>query len=215
MRLLLRKHALRALAASLFLACALVRAAPMEEVDYVVIDKRPVANTERIEVIEFFYYGCGTCNRFNPLLEKWLAAKPADVEFRRVAALRRYEWIPLTRLYFTLEQLGVLPRLHSKVYQSVHEDGRGLSTKSDMEDWAEAQGLDRARFEQVLMSDETVIKVQKARDTTVEYAIRATPTLIVDGRYLTTGGMLGSVERLIEVLDGLVAMAREARQGNE
>ena len=214
MRLLI-KHAVRALAASLMLACALVRAEPMEEVDYVVVDKRPLASDERIEVIEFFHYGCGTCDRFNPLLEEWLAAKPADVEFRRVPALRRYEWIPLTRLYFTLEELGVLPRLHSKVYQSVHEGGRGLSTKSDMEDWAEAQGLDRARFEQVLMSDETVIKVQKARDTTVEYAIRATPTLIVDGRYLTTGGMVGSVERLIEVLGGLVAMAREARQGNE
>jgi protein dithiol oxidoreductase (disulfide-forming) len=209
------KFPARLLAATLILACALARAAPMQDVDYVLVDLRPQAGSERIEVIEFFYYGCGTCHRFDPLLDEWLAARAEDVDFRRVPALRRVDWIPLTRLYFTLEALGVLPRLHGEVYRSVHQRGRGLLTKSDLQKWAEEQGLDRARFEQVLMSDETVIKVQQARDTTVEYGIRATPTLVVDGRYLTTGGMLGSVERLVEVLDGLVAMAREARRGNE
>lgn len=203
------------LAVAFLLVVGAARADLMEGVDYERIEPRAVVSGGRIEVIEFFYYGCGTCYRFDPLLASWLEAKPADVEFRRVPALRRADWIPLSRLYFALDELGALPRLHGEVYRSVHVRGRGLATKSDLEHWAEEQGLDRARFERVLMSDETVIRVQKARDVTVEYGIRATPSLVVDGRYLTTGGMVGSVERLIEVLDGLVAMARDARRRNE
>ncbi|MGH8678528.1 MAG: thiol:disulfide interchange protein DsbA/DsbL [Burkholderiales bacterium] len=192
------------------------RAEPMEDVDYVQIDPQPVHTGARVEVIEFFYYGCSACQRFEPLLSEWVKRKPADVEFRRAPALRRADWIPLTRLYFALEALDTLPRLHEEVYRAIHEQGNGLQTSAEITQWAQSQHLHPSRLAEVLMSDAVLLKVQRARDVTVEYGIRTTPSLVVDGRYLTSGAMLGDVQRLIDVLDELVEMARRRRAiGNE
>jgi thiol:disulfide interchange protein DsbA len=90
-----------------------VTAEPMQDVDYVSIPPQPVAVPDKIEVIEFFYYGCESCNRIEPQLQSWLKTLPTDVSFRRVPALRRTAWVPLTRVYFALEQLGEIERLHS------------------------------------------------------------------------------------------------------
>lgn len=187
----------------------------MEEVDYLVIDPPLARSRERIEVIEFFYYGCESCHRFEPLLRQWLAGKSADVDFRRIPALRRAQWIPLTRLFFALEELGALPRLHGEVYRALHEQGRDLASRPQAVQWAVSHGLDGARFEQVLMSDPVMLKVQKARDATVRYGVRVTPSLAVDGRYLTSGELIGDIDQLVPVLDALLDMARRSRAGPE
>lgn len=185
-----------------------VAAEPMEDVDYVLIAPQPVAVPRKIEVIEFFYYGCDSCNRLEPQLQSWLTTLAPDVSFRRVPALRRTAWVPLTRVYFTLEQLGELERLHTQVYRAVHDEGLNLGDSSEFYEWAQKYGLDRARLEQVLDSDLVRAQVQRARDTTVAYGIRATPSFVVDGRYMTSGGMVGSLEALLPIVDGLIDRAR-------
>jgi thiol:disulfide interchange protein DsbA len=187
----------------------------MEGVDYVLIDPPLARNTAGIEVVEFFYYGCESCHRFEPLLQQWLAGKPADVDFRRVPALRRAQWIPLARLFFALDELGALPRLHGEAYRAFHDLNRDLASRPQAVQWASSHGLDGERFEQALLSDAVTLKVQRARDTTIRYGVRATPSLAVDGRYLTSGQLLGDIEQLIPVLDGLVNMARRSRAGGE
>jgi thiol:disulfide interchange protein DsbA len=183
----------------------------MEDVDYVLIPPQPGAGGDRIEVIEFFHYGCDSCYRFEPILAGWLKKLAPDVSFRRVPALRRMEWVPLTKLYFALDQAGALDRLHAEVYRAIHERGINLGDPSQLFKWAELNGLDRASFGNILDSESTSAKVQKARDTTVAYGIRATPSMVVDGRYLTSGGMLGSLDALMPVVDGLIEKARKAR----
>lgn len=204
----------RGLLGVLLLAASATRSEPMEDVDYVRIDSRPVqARDARIEVIEFFYYGCGACHRFDLLLREWLKQIPADVDFRRVPALRRTDWIPLARLYFALEALNALPRLHGEVYRAIHELGMGLQTRAEAVEWAQSRQLDERKFEDLLMSDSVLLSVQQAHDATIEYGIRATPSLVVDGRYLTSGALLGDVQQLLRVLDELVEMARRRRAG--
>ena len=202
-----------ALSFAFILAASGVTAAaePMEDVDYVLIPLQPGAGGERIEVIEFFYYGCDSCYRFEPMLSGWLKGLAPDASFRRVPALRRMEWVPLTRLYFALEEAGALDRLHGEVYQATHEKGINLGDSSELLKWAEINGLERASFEKVLNSESVSTKVQKARDTTVAYGIRATPSMVVDGKYLTSGGMLGSLDALLPVVDGLIDKARRER----
>ena len=190
---------------------AAAAAEPMEDVDYVLIAPQPGAGGVRIEVIEFFYYGCDSCSRFEPMLARWLKKLPPDVSFRRVPALRRMDWVPLTRSYFALEEAGALDRLHGEVYKAIHERGINLGDSSELLKWAEMNGLERASFDNVLNSESASAKVQKARDTTVAYAIRATPSMVVDGRYLTSGGMLGSLDALLPVVDGLIDKARKER----
>lgn len=183
---------------------------PMEDVDYVRIDPQP-APLDKVEVIEFFFYGCESCNRLEPALQSWLKAIPADVSFRRIPAIRRGAWIPLTRLYFSLERLGEIDRLHSQVYRIVQEEGINFLGTSDRDKWADKVGIDRDQLARLLDSDEVNAQVQRAHDLTVAYGVRATPTFVVDGRYLTSGGVAGSVEGLLSIVDGLIEKVRATR----
>lgn len=184
---------------------------PIEDVDYVLIEPQAPAADGPIEVIEFFYYGCETCHRLEPLIEAWRRTLPVDVQFRRVPALRRMDWVPLTGLYYALQELGALDRLHGEVYRAVHEQGRNLGSIKEALAWGQSHGLERARLEELLRSDAVAASVQRARDATVAYGIRSTPSLIVDGRYLTGAAIVGSLEDLLPVLDGLIAKARAER----
>jgi protein dithiol oxidoreductase (disulfide-forming) len=189
-----------------------VGAEPMEDVDYVLIPSQsPALLQDKIEVIEFFYYGCESCNRLEPQLQVWLQNLGPDISFRRVPALRRTAWVPLARVYFVLEQLGELERLHAQVYRALHAEGLNLGNSSELYDWAKKVGLDRSKLENALNSDLVTIQVQRARDSTVAYGIRATPSFVVDGRYMTSGGMVGSLEALLPIVDGLVEKARAVR----
>ncbi len=183
----------------------------MEQVDYVRIGPMPVPDAARVEVIEFFYYGCDACDRFQPHLSRWLASKPPDVDFHRIPALRRTAWIPLTRLYYTLHELGLLPRLHEEVYRSIHHRQQSLQGREDLVEWAANRQIDPAQFETVLMSDAVLIKVQQSRDATIAYSVTSTPSLVVDGRFLTSGALLGDITRLIPVLDEMIDLARASR----
>ncbi len=180
--------------------------------DYIAMDPRPTESGERVEVIEFFFYGCDSCYRLYPVMQQWVERKASLINFKRIPALRRSAWIPLSHLFFTLQSLGVVPRLHGRVYQAIHEQSLRLSSRSEQIDWAAEQGLDRARFEATLDSDETLIATQLARDATVAYGIRFTPSIVVDGRFLTTGEMIGNASRLSSVLDQLIDMALARRQ---
>lgn len=183
----------------------------MEDVDYVLIDPPIPVRGGQIEVVEFFHYGCAACYRFEPLLAGWLDRLPGDVAFGRMPALRRRDWVPLAQLYFALEQMGELSRLHGQVYRDVHETELNLGNSTEAIAWAGRHGIDGGAFARVLESDQVSAAVQRARDATVAYGVRATPSMVVDGRYLTGAGMVGSVEALLPVVDELIAKARAAR----
>lgn len=180
----------------------------MEDVDYIRIEPPVAAAGDAIEVIEFFHYGCPACYRLEPMLEAWIGKLPDDVTFRRVPALRRQAWIPLTRLYFSLEALGMLGRLHGRVYQDIHEQGLNLGNSSELLPWAGRQGVDRELLAATLDSDRTSRDVQRARDLTIAYGVRSTPSIVVDGRFLTNAEMLGDVEALLPMVDALIEKAR-------
>lgn len=206
------------LLALLFAVCCLAAGSasgePIEGVDYELLDPpHRTADAGRIEVIEFFYYGCESCHRLEPRLEAWLRRKPPDVDYRRLPALRRSDWIPLTRVFFVLEELGAMPRLHGEVYRAVHVEERDLRSQSSLLEWSQSNGLPPAAVERALASDATAIKIEKARDLTIAYGVRVTPTLIVNGRYLTSAGMLGDIDQVVPVLEGLIEKARRDHAG--
>src|SRR5512140_3800545 len=124
------KRQIAAFIATAALAAA-VRAEPMEDVDYIRIPPQPVAVADKIEVIEFFHYGCASCNRFEPHLQAWLATLPVDVSFRRIPALRKSQWVPFARLFYALEALGQIERLHAEVYRALHDDDVNLVDSAD------------------------------------------------------------------------------------
>ena len=181
------------------------------DVDYRLISPQPVAAGGRVEVIEFFFYACPYCNELEPLLERWRKRKPADIVFRRVPVVRHDSWVPLAKTYYALEALGEAERLHAVVYHGIHVDDLALSQQKYLTEWVGKQGLDRDQFMAVYRSDAIREKVELARRMTIDYEIKATPTLVVDGRFLTSSGMTDGVPRVIPVLDGLISLAREQR----
>ena len=162
----------------------------------------------KIEVLQFFYYGCPHCFDAQPLIEDWLAKKAADVEFHYIPALRDEKWVPLTKAYFALEKMGEVARLHRPIYDVINFDGAQLTEETKLVDWVVRNGVERNRFLEVYNSDEVKEKLEAARKLTAAYGIRATPTLVVAGKYAFTSGAAGSHYEAMRLLDQFVNVAR-------
>lgn len=184
---------------------------PRINYEYRLITPQLPASGERIEVVEFFWYGCPYCNQLQPFLESWLQRKPADVELRRIPAVFRESWMPYTRLYYTLEALGELGRLHQEVYRTHHLEHENLNSAERSADWAARHLIDRTTWLAVYNSPEIDEKVRRAIADTRAYSVQGTPSLVVDGRYITSTGMTETVSGVIPILDELIRLAREER----
>lgn len=178
------------------------------DIDYRVIKPQPVAVPGRIEVIDFFWYGCPHCNNLQPALERWISRKPADVVIRRIPAILRDSWAPHARIYYTLEALGEVERLHQRVYHGYHVEELHMSKPEVMSAWATRNGIDRERWEQAYNSPEVQRRVEEAAKLTRAYQISGTPSLVVNGRYLTSGNMAESLNAIVAITDGLVQKVR-------
>jgi thiol:disulfide interchange protein DsbA len=184
-----------------------------QNIEYRLIAPQPVETGDRIEVIDFFWYGCPHCNALQPALEDWLKRKPADVTLRRVPAILRDSWAPHARIYYALEQLNEVERLHLKVYHSYHVEKLHMSKPDVAVEWAAASGIDRKRWLDAYNSPEVDAKVEHARRLAEAYTVSVTPTLVVDGRYLTSGAYVpsGDVRDVVSILDDVIRLARQNR----
>jgi thiol:disulfide interchange protein DsbA len=184
-----------------------------QNIEYRLIAPQAVATGSRIEVIDFFWYGCPYCNELQPALEGWIRHKPADVALRRIPAILRSSWAPHARLYYALEQLNEVERLHQKVYFSYHVERLHLSKPEVTVEWAAKNGIDRERWLDAYHSPEVDAKVERARRLSEAYTVEVTPTLVVDGRYLTSGKHVpaADVRDMILILDDVIRLAREQR----
>jgi protein dithiol oxidoreductase (disulfide-forming) len=182
-----------------------------ENLEYRVIAPQPVETGERIEVIDFFWYGCPYCYELQPGLDDWIRRKSADVEVRRIPVVLRDTWAPHARIWYTLELLGEAERLHAQVYRSYHFEELHMSKPDVMERWAVKQGIDRRRWLDAYYSPEVDARIARAAEATKRYEIQGTPTIVVDGRYLTSSSMTPTVRGVLPVVDDLVRLARERR----
>jgi thiol:disulfide interchange protein DsbA len=173
--------------------------------------QRPVAVDGRIEVIEFFYYGCPVCYETQPFLSRWLGTAPEYVAKRRVPALSTEAWEPFAKLFYTLETLGLVGRFHWPVYDHFHFEDVKLNDEKIMVDWAARNGIDRQKFVETYGSSGVAAKVTQARELLKAYDVRGVPTFIVDGRFLTSARLAGGTQQVIQVVDHLVKLAREER----
>lgn len=187
--------------------------APRARVDheYRLIDPQPAATGDTVEVIEFFWYGCPYCHELQAPLTEWLKRKPADVVLRRVPALLGEERVPHARIYYALEMLGELERLHLQVYRSYHLENLGMGQSAVAAQWAVRHGIDRQRWLEAYNSSEVTQKIRRAQALTRAHDVRGTPAMVVGGRYLTSSGMTGGVQGMLAVADELVPLARRQR----
>ena len=180
--------------------------------DYLVLDKP--APTEaaagKVEVVEFFWYGCPHCNIFEPQLDAWLKTAPKNVAFRRAPVSFRPDFEPHQRLYYVLEAMGKLDELHKKVFYTIHVEKQPLNSAPLVAAWAEKQGIDPAKFAEMYNSFSVSTKVRKATQLQDSYQVDGVPALGVAGRYYTSSSQAKSMERALLIATHLVALPRKA-----
>jgi len=167
---------------------------------------------ERVEVIEFFYYGCPVCYEAQPHLSRWLAGPGKDAALRRVPAVFTDSSESFARTFFTLQAMNELARLHWPLYDNHHFDGRQLNEYKNVVRWVAANGVDRARFEALWKSEAVSARVAEAKKTVAAYHVSGVPSLVVDGKYLTSAKMAGGTREMVAVLDYLVRRAGAERR---
>lgn len=178
------------------------------DIEYRVIKPQPLSVTGGIEVIDFFWYGCPHCHNLQPALERWISRKPADVTVRRIPAVLRDSWAPHARIYYTLEALGEVERLHQRVYYGYHVEKLAMSKPEVMSEWAAQNGISRERWDDAYNSVSVQRKVEEAAILSRAYSVTGTPSLVVNGRYLTSSSMSESLNGVVMIVDGLVQKVR-------
>ncbi|NDY93509.1 thiol:disulfide interchange protein DsbA/DsbL [Ideonella sp. TBM-1] len=190
---------------------ALAQGAPAEGKDFVRLSQPvPMAASGKVEVVEFFWYGCPHCNAMEPSLEAWVRKLPADVSFRRMPV----GFTPVhelhQRLFYTLEALGQLEAVHRKVFAAIHVQRRNLNSEAALVEFAGSVGLDAARFSETLKSFSVSGKARQAKQMTAAFRIDGVPALGVHGRFYTSAALTGSHERAFAVTDWLIQQVRKA-----
>jgi protein dithiol oxidoreductase (disulfide-forming) len=181
--------------------------------DYITLE-RPVATEAgngKIEVLEFFWYSCPHCNQFEPAFEQWAKNAPKDVVVRRVPVAFRDDFVPQQRLYYTLEAMNLVEKMHIRVFTAIHGEKLMLNSDAAVLAWAEKQGIDKAKFEQAYKSFGVATKAKRAVQLQNDFKIEGVPSLGVAGRFYIDGTLAGSMPRALQVADALIAQSRQNR----
>lgn len=169
---------------------------------------------DKIEVIEFFSYGCPHCSDFHPLIGQWAAKLPKDVSLRRIpVTFNRAEWARLSRLFFALESTGDLAKLDAAVFVAIHEQRVIFRTDQDVVSWATSKGADAKKVGDALASFSMQSKVQRADQDAAAAHISGVPSLLVDGKYLVNNEAASNFDELLKLTDRVIAKARQERSG--
>ena len=170
---------------------------------------QPSEGGGKVEVIEFFWYGCPHCYSLEPSVNAWTKNLPKDVVFKRVPAYANDNWGQMVTVYYTLEAMGLIEQYHGRVFDAMHKENKNLANKNIREQWLAANGIDVAKYNDVEKSFSVASKVQRARQLTQSYKVDSVPRIFVNGKYYTGAEMTGTSDRVFQVVDELVAMARK------
>jgi thiol:disulfide interchange protein DsbA len=190
---------------------AQAQGAPVEGTHYVKLGQpAPVsAPPGKIEVIEFFWYGCPHCNAFEPALDAWQKKLPADIAFRRVPVAFREIYASHQQIYYALEALGKVEAMHRRVFYAIHNDRQRLEKPEEIAALMEKNGIDKAKFLEVYNSFSVQTKAKQATRLAEAYKIDGVPAMGINGRYFTSGSLAGSPEKALLVSEYLIATIRK------
>lgn len=190
--------------ASLAALSPLSQAAASAGKDYQVLSDTPAPGST-VEVLEIFSYGCPHCAHLAPLIEPWSHKLPAGVVYHRIPVTFGHDqWAVLARAYYVLDQIHQVDRLQVKIFSAIHEQNINLFSEDTLFDWIQAQGVNRQAFIDLYRSFAIQAKVQQGDRQAMTYGVDGVPTVIIDGRYLTSPSQAGSIQALFPVMNELI-----------
>ncbi len=186
-------------------ACAADSDQYQEGVHYVTLPQPvPTQTGDKVEVAEVFWYGCGHCYSFEPLINAWKKSLPEGAELVRSPAIWRNEMKIHAQMYYAADALGMLDKLHEPLFSAMHVDHKRLLSEDEIFPIFAAQGVDRAQFDKVFSSFKVRSDVNRADARQRGYKISGTPELVVNGKYRISSRMTGSQADMLKVASYLV-----------
>jgi thiol:disulfide interchange protein DsbA len=198
-----------------FVVALLVAAPALAQGQYQYTELKPPQPTEadpkKIEVVEFFWYGCPHCYNLEPYIEKWLAKAPPDVQFRRIPAVFNQRWGHDAAIYYTLEAMGLVDKLHRPLFDAIHRDRLDTTNEQVFSAWLQKQGVDAKKFMETMKSFGVQSKTRRAVQLTTAYKIDGTPAMAVQGRYTISADQGRSQQGLLDTVSFLVEQVRKGK----
>ena len=171
----------------------------------------PTESGGKVEVLEFFWYGCIHCYNLEPPLEAWLKKLPADVQFRRVPAIFNERWAHDAAIFYTFEALGVLDKVHRPFFDAIHRDRLRSDNSAALGEWLQKQGINSQKFNDTLKSFGVQSKTKRAAMLTAAYKVDGTPMMAVQGRYTVSAEQGRNHEGMLRSVSNLIDMARKSK----
>lgn len=168
-------------------------------------------NANKIEVMEFFWYGCPHCYSLEPAINAWLAKLPKDVEFKRVPAAPNEVWRAAARAYYALEAMGLQPKMHKALFDAVQNDRLRLTNTQQLDDWLSRQNIDVAKFHAAENSFSVEGRLKRSAQLFDQSGSDGVPAMVIDGRYLVEMSQNQTPERMMQTVDALIEKARKLR----
>ena len=175
----------------------------------------PIENPGKVEVVEFFWYGCIHCYHLEPLLEKWVPTLPADTQFRRIPAVFNERWAHDAAIYYAFEVLGTLEKLHRPLFDAIHKDRLKTDNPAALGEWLVKHGLDPKKLDATMKSFGVQSKVKRAAQLTAAAQIDGTPALMVHGRYTISTEQGKAREGMLATADALAGTVRKSLAGKK
>jgi len=173
----------------------------------------PITENGKVEVVEAFSYHCPHCYRFEPAIQAWAAQQPEHVELIHLPVVFRADWEPGARAYYIAETLGILDQTHEAFFRALHDQGRTFRSEDQLAAFFADFGVARETFDKVNESFELDTKLRRAQELARRYRVMGVPMVIVNGKYEVTGSMAGSLERMLAIIDFLIAQEAATTTG--
>lgn len=175
---------------------------------YVQISNSPQTEHDKIVIYEFFWYGCPHCFNIEPTIVKIESNLNQDTVLIKLPLALKESWVNHAKAFFSIQQMNIDNNLHSKIFEEIHINGNRLDTKSTLVDFIDSEGFDGSSFSKNFDSFGTEIRIKKANKLARQYQITSVPTIIINGKYLTSGSFVSSYEELYDVVNFLVEKER-------
>lgn len=188
----------------------------VEKLDYQKIEPAQAtqSKSDRIEVVEMFFFACPHCYKLEPSIEKWLKTKADDVDFVRIPAIIGPTWAEQAKAFYIAEKLGMSEKIRRKLFDSIHKDGKQYYNEYSLMTFFTEQGVDAEAFLKLYQSEEIQEMANQARMKTVKYGIRGVPALIVNGKYYTATYFSRDHNKMLEIVDFLIEKERSELSKN-
>lgn len=207
---------LKALLVSLLICAGSAHAKIEAGKDYQKLEQPQVVdNAQKVEVIEFFWYGCPHCIHLEGKLNNWRTTLPKNVVFKRIPVIWSEGHAKHAQIYFALEAMGLTNQLHGRVFDAVQGQGTErveLRDENTLADWMAKQGVNKDKFLAAYKSFGVVSQTQRAKQQAKAYQVSGVPAFYVQGKYTTSPSMVGNEDRVFTVLNELIAL--ESPKGN-